>query len=138
MCILARATPTATMWRWTMLVLVMAQPLATTVPMLCAPNCRVKVVQEYYQLVLVVQSVVSNSCNHYTHHMCSYGNDIQQHVVYKFQTYGYVSLIGGVVEVLFDAHNLDTTAESLDRGHVSVQDVLKELNARLSTVSLID
>ena len=51
---------------------------------------------------------------------------------------GYVSSIGGVVEVLFDAHNLDTTAESLDRGHVSVQDVLKELNARLSTVSWID
>lgn len=40
------------------------------------------------------------------------------------------------MEILFDAHHLNRTAQNLDRAHVSVQDILKELNARLSTVSL--
>lgn len=40
------------------------------------------------------------------------------------------------MEILLDAHNLNRTAENLNISHVSVQDILKELNARLSTVRL--
>ena len=48
----------------------------------------------------------------------------------------HVPPIGAVVEILFDAHHLNRTTENLNLSHVSVQDILKELNARLSTVRL--
>jgi len=47
----------------------------------------------------------------------------------------HVPPLGGVVEILFDMHHLNQTAGYLEIAHVSVQDILKELNARLSTVS---
>lgn len=40
------------------------------------------------------------------------------------------------MEILFDTHHLNQTVGYLQVAHVSVQDILKELNARLSTVSL--
>ena len=44
--------------------------------------------------------------------------------------------IGAVVEILLDVRQLNRTIVNLNRTHVSVQDILKELNARLSTVRL--
>ena len=44
--------------------------------------------------------------------------------------------IGAVVEILLNVRQLNRTIVNLNRTHVSVQDILKELNARLSTVRL--
>ena len=41
---------------------------------------------------------------------------------------------GAVVEILFDVQQLERTILNLNRTHVSTQDILKELNTRLSTV----
>ena len=41
---------------------------------------------------------------------------------------------GAVVEILFDVQQLERTIVNLNRTHISIQDILKELNARLSTV----
>ena len=49
---------------------------------------------------------------------------------------GHFPPVGGVVEILLDVHHLNRTVENLNIPHVSVQDILKELNARLSTVRL--
>lgn len=43
---------------------------------------------------------------------------------------------GGTVEVLIDTHHLHRTAQHLELPQVAVQDILQELNSRLSTVSL--
>ena len=46
-------------------------------------------------------------------------------------------IIGAVVEILLDVRQLNRGIVNLNRMHVSVQDILKELNARLSTVRVL-
>ena len=41
---------------------------------------------------------------------------------------------GAVVKILFDVQQWERTIVNLNRTHVSIQDILKELNAHLSTV----
>lgn len=51
-------------------------------------------------------------------------------------TFNYLLLYtGGMVKILLDTHHLHRTAQHLELPQIAVQDILQELDSRLSTVS---